>query len=163
MSALAAAAHQLPPDLTRGTAWEAARDADRVARFLAALGLEGRPGRPLPVPTGVLLALGAGVRLLAWESQGLTLHRDAGLPSALDVLRNAILALRTPGRLDPELPAAVLRLWAENFYWLGAEEFGADVLIDALDTGEGVAALAELLWAASGRAVTDRPDDQSEG
>src|SRR5438874_2475952 len=78
-----------PTELTRGVAWEAARDADRVVRFLTTLGLAGTPERPLFLPPNFLLALGAGLRLLAWEASGFTAHRDAGLPPAMDVIRDA--------------------------------------------------------------------------
>ena len=73
-------AHDFPPELTRGVALKAARDADRGAVFLRTLGLSGAPDRPLFLPPDFLLALGVGLRLLAWEANGFTAHRDAGLP-----------------------------------------------------------------------------------
>lgn len=89
-------------------------------------------------------------------------HRDAGLPPAVDIIRDTFRAVAEPDRQAPGLPVIVLRIWAEHFSWTAREEFGADVLIDALDSDDGVAALAEFLWAVQGRTPADRPSDMCE-
>src|SRR5262245_23659798 len=79
------AAHQsvpsddaLPSELEVAVAVHAARDADHVCRFLDRLGLPATPEKPRPMPAGFLLDLGAALRLLAWEVQGIFIHREAG-------------------------------------------------------------------------------------
>ena len=54
---------QYPPELIRFTADEAERDADEVAAFLAAARLAPPPGETRGFPPGILLNLGAVVRL----------------------------------------------------------------------------------------------------
>src|SRR5262245_66603975 len=81
---------QFPADLLQAVAQHAAADAERVVRFLDASGLRAtRPGTGVPsaLPTFFLMGLGAALRLLLWEEAGLHAHRDAGLPSAQEALR----------------------------------------------------------------------------
>src|SRR3954447_18062715 len=70
-----------PPDLIQAVARDAARDADRGGASRAAVGLPpaGRPPRdpPLGLPADLLLGLGAALRLLLWERQGIRAHREA--------------------------------------------------------------------------------------
>src|ERR1700730_3348789 len=71
-----------PPDLIHAAPRDAARDADRVAAFLDALGLAPAGRRPqdppLGLPADLLLGLGAALRLLLWERVGIRAHREAG-------------------------------------------------------------------------------------
>lgn len=144
--------HELPypHDLIRAVAVEADRDADRVITFLRALGLDASTGRPRHLPPAFLLAVGPGLRLLAWEANGYTAHTDAGLPDARTVLRDTFLAATTPERLDPRLPVGVLAVFVERFAWAAREALGADVMLGDLDPdGESAAeAVAEFLWTA---------------
>jgi hypothetical protein len=93
---------------------------------------------------------------------GFTIHRDAGLPPARDVIRDAFRSVTEPGRLDRSVPVTVLRLWVEQFSWCAREVFDAGVLVDALDSDDGVEALATFLWAARGRAPADHQADTNE-
>jgi hypothetical protein len=118
-----------PPDLVRAVVEEAAQDADRVVSFLRHLGLDCTPDRPRYLPSDLLLALAAGLRLHAWEASGYTAHTDAGLPPALTVIRDAITSGVEPGRLDPRLPLRVLAVSVERFAWAARAMFSEDNLL----------------------------------
>src|SRR5919107_152623 len=68
--------------LVEAVAREAARDAENVAEFLRELGFVPSADRPVRLPPAFLLHLGAALRLWTWESSGLRVHRDSGLPGA---------------------------------------------------------------------------------
>ena len=72
-----------PPELITGVAEQAARDADLTAHFLTAVGLAPAPGKVRRLPSEFLLELGAAMRLLAWEVDGLDLQVRAGETVAL--------------------------------------------------------------------------------
>ena len=146
----------LPDNLIRAVAREADRDADRVLAFLSALGLTPTPCRPIRLPREALLFLGAGLRLLAWEADGITAHRDAGLPPAREVVTAAVRALAAPAPLDPSLPVRVVRFHAEHFSWDAPVLLDADVLIGTLDEDLAAEAIAEYLWAARRPGSHDR-------
>jgi len=96
---------EYPAQLIQFVTDEAARDADEVAAFLAAAGLAPPPGETRGFPPGVLLDLGAVVRLRRWEAAGHTVHLDAGLPTtraALDQLIDALVEVAT----NPTAPRA---------------------------------------------------------
>src|SRR3954451_7437938 len=145
-----------PPDLIQAVARDAARDADRVGVFLDALG---RPpaGRrpqdpPLGLPADLLLGLGAALRLLLWEQQGIDAHRQAGLPPGRQALRDVFRA--ATGQADPEaagrartLPYRVLTLFVERFAWAGRPELGADLTLGPADEDALLEGLADFLWA----------------
>jgi hypothetical protein len=95
---------QFPPELIRYAAEEAERDATDMAAFLAEAGVVPEPGRPIGVAPGILLDLGAVARLRRWEAAGITVHREAGLPTARAALHRVIgmllarfVDLATPG------------------------------------------------------------------
>src|SRR3954462_9471169 len=70
-----------PPELIDRVAEQAARDADLTAHFLKAVGLVPRADEAGPLPADLLLELGAAMRLLAWEVDGVDLQ-EPGLPTA---------------------------------------------------------------------------------
>ena len=84
-----------PPELITRVAEQAARDADLTAHFLKAVGLAPPPGTVRRLPSEFLLELGAAMRLLAWEVDGLDLH-EPGLPTARDAILQVV-----PGRHSP--------------------------------------------------------------
>lgn len=144
----------IPPELLADVAERADADADRVVLFLQALGLAPAPGQTRALPAAFLLDLGAALRLLAWEAAGLDVHRQAGLPAALDAIRRAFA--EAPGYLlrDPTAPApypplfrAVLRLTADRLAWAGRRDLGADVVLGDPDEDALIEALAAFLWA----------------
>src|SRR5262249_37152956 len=51
-----------PAEMVRAVVVDAARDAERVGLFLDQLGLGATPQKPLPMPAGLLLRLGAALR-----------------------------------------------------------------------------------------------------
>src|SRR4051812_6170692 len=129
----------LPPDLTHAVARDAARDADRVGLSLGARGL----APPLPLPAAFLLGLGAALRLLLWEQQGLDAHRQAGLPPARQALRDVFRA--AAGQADPGTGTARRR---------GNARSGPGGVYDGRagrTSGTGGS------WAGSGRALASRP------
>jgi hypothetical protein len=135
----------LPADMVNAVTVDAARDADRVAIFLDALCQ--RATLLKPISRGFLLHLGAALRLLAWESQGFSFHRAAGLPEARQAIRDAFLSLHDPQADPTELCVAVLRLSVERFAWHGRRDLGADMALDDLTEDAALDALAEYLWA----------------
>lgn len=136
-----------PPEMICSVAINAQRDAEAVCSFLGELGLRGRPDKPLSLPADFLLTLGAGLRLLAWEARGITIHRTAGLPAAMEVIRGAFRSLHNPSQKDPCLPVRVLGLSVERLSWHARLTLGADVLLDDLDSDSAAEAIAEFLWA----------------
>ncbi len=136
---------EYPPELVRYTVDEATRDAADVAAFLAGAGLAPRPGRLVGLPPDILLDLGAVVRLRRWEAVGISVHRDAGLPTAGTALIQVIqalsaaatdhTALATAGRLG----RAVFGLTVTRFAWAGRTELGTDIVLDDGDDDAEVA------------------------
>lgn len=142
-----------PPELIQFATAEAGRDADHVAAFLAAAGLAPRPGETRGFPPGVLLDLGAVVRLRRWEAAGFSVHVEAGLPTArtaLDHVINTLVAaaanraaLATAGALARSVfEVAVIR-----FAWGARPILGTDIALDVDDEDALVEALAQFVWA----------------
>jgi hypothetical protein len=142
----------LPPDLIRAVAQEGARDAVRVAHFLDALAQtpagQSLGQRPVRLPADFLLGLGAALRLLLWERNGIRVHLDAGLPPARDALRDVFRSV-----IDPEvaartatLPSRVSALFVDRFAWTGRLELEADVTLGEAQEEALLDALAEFLW-----------------
>jgi hypothetical protein len=102
--------------------------------------------------------------MLAWEAQGFIAHRNAGLPGGREVVLGAFRWLAEPGRVDPSLPVRVLSILVNRFSWAARAELDSDVLLDGLDSDDGVAAVAEFLWAARHRRTPEqsaqRPEDR---
>src|SRR5262245_10583053 len=85
-----------PGEMVNAVAVDAARDAERVRRFLRLLGLDPAREKLRPIPREFLLHLGAALRLLAWEIKGFFFHREAGLPEARQAIDDAFLLLTSP-------------------------------------------------------------------
>jgi hypothetical protein len=130
-----------------------------VSTFLDAVGLapagQGAQDRPLRLPEDFLLGLGAALRLLLWEQQGIHVHLDQGFPPArqalLDVFRTAT------GQAEPEtvacvrsLAARVMVLSIEHLAWNGRVELDADIVLGEADQEMLLEALADYLWAHRG-------------
>jgi hypothetical protein len=144
------------PDLIRAVAQDAARDAELVGTFLGEIGLapagQASQDPPLRLPADFLLGLGAALRLLFWEQQGIHVHLDHRFPPArqalLDVLRTAT------GHAEPEalervrsLAYRVMVLSIEHLAWNGRVELDADVVLGEADQEALLEALADYLWA----------------
>jgi hypothetical protein len=143
--------HDFPSEMVAAVAVDADRDADRVISFLGHLGLRATPEKPLPMPAGFLLHLGAALRLLEWEARGIFVHREAGLPEARQAIRDAFQSLTEPDADPTKLCVAVLRLCVERFAWSGLPELGADVALDEAQEDALLEALADFLWAQRSR------------
>jgi hypothetical protein len=141
-----------PPELITRVVEQAVSDADLTAHILTLVGLGPPPGEVRRLPATFLLELGAACRLLAWEVAGLTLHRQAGLPSAQDAFRDAFLddaaRLADPSAPDPgpSLTRDVLALTIDRLAWAGPAYFRAEVLLDTPDEDALVEAMARFLW-----------------
>ena len=143
----------IPTELIEAIARDAARDADRVSRFLDALSVT-PPGRWLAeksvkLPGDFLLALGAALRLVFWEQQKLTAHREAGLPAAREALRDVLLAVTVPeaaARIR-DLVARVLAFTVERFAWNAGAKLGVDVVLGEAKEDPLLDAVADFLWA----------------
>src|SRR5689334_13521846 len=99
----------LPAELVDATVIEAAREADRVALFLHELGLLSRSDRTVGLPPAFLLHLGAALRLLVWEANGLRVHRDQGLPRAEQAIIDAFGTLTHESGAEGPHPAELPR------------------------------------------------------
>ena len=147
---------EVPADLFSAFARDAADDADRVGHFLQAVGLipeqHGQTEAPVRLPMDQLLGLAAGLRLYAWEQNGLRIHREAGLPSAREVILKVLRsgasmagpATTNDGKL---LWASVMALFMERFAWSGRADLGADILLGDAEDDTFIEALADFLWA----------------
>lgn len=143
---------EYPAELVRFAADEAGRDADDVADLLAAAGLAPPPGETRGFPPGVLLDLGAVVRLRRWAA-GYAVHVGAGLPTARAALYHVIRTLADAAADRAALAAggalgrAAFDLTVTRFAWAARTELGSDVVLDASGEDALVEALAQLLWA----------------
>lgn len=144
---------EYPAELIRFATDEAGRDAAEVAVFLAAAGLAPPPGGTRDLPPGVLLDLGAVVRLRRWEAAGYAPHVEAGLPTASEALNHVINALIGAAKNRAALGTAgalgrtVFDLAVARFAWTARPDLGADVVLHAVDEDALVEALAQFLWA----------------
>jgi len=106
-----------PPELIARVAEQAARDADLTGYFLKGVGLAPPAGTNRLLPRDFLLELGAAMRLLAWEVEGLELH-ESGLPTAqdaiLEVFQDATRRLHDPSAPAPSRAQAVFRLTVDR-------------------------------------------------
>ncbi len=151
-----------PPELITRVAEQAARDADLTAHFLTAVGLAPPPGKVRRLPSEFLLELGAAMRLLAWEVEGLDLH-ESHLPSARDAIlqsfRDSTRRMHDPASPAPCLGRSVFRLTVERLAWAGPRDLHAEILLDIPDEDALVEAMARFLW---DRRAAPPADDGSE-
>jgi hypothetical protein len=143
---------EYPAELIKYAADEAERDAEDVAAFLGAAGLAPPSGETRGFPPGVLLDLGAVVRLRRWEAAGHAVHIEAGLPTAgaaLNHLINTLVAVTTNPtalRVAGQLSRAVFDLTVTRFAWTARSELGSDIVLHADDEEMLVDAVARFLW-----------------
>jgi hypothetical protein len=151
---------EYPADLVRYAADEAARDADAVIALLTAAGLAPRPGETRGVPPGLLLDLGAAVRLNRWEAGGHEVHTQSGLPSAGAALVHLLHALESASTaggtraVSGRLAREVFDLAVTRFAWAARPDLGADIELAPADEDALVEAMAHLLWACRHTAPT---------
>lgn len=144
--------NEYPAELVRYAADEAARDADAVIALLTAAGLAPRPGETRGFPPGLLLDLGAAVRLKRWEAGGHEVHTQSGLPSAsaaLVHLLHALAAAPTAGDArgrGGRLAREVFDLAVTRFAWAARPDLGVDIELSPADEDALVEAMAHLLW-----------------
>lgn len=150
---LAATLSAFPPELISRVVEQAAQDAALVPPFLKAFGIVSAEGKPLSLPADFLREFAAATRLCVWEQQGLTLHQEAGLPSAGHAFQR-VFREATARELDPLAPAptsslslAVLKLTIESLAWAGPLYLNAEILLGMPDEDTLVEAMARLLWA----------------
>src|SRR4051794_12429450 len=138
-----------PPELVARVAEQAARDADLTAHFLNGVGLGPLPGTTRPLPSDLLLELGAAMRLLAWEVDGLELH-ESGLPTARDAILQAFQGaerrIHDPSSPAPGLCRSVFRITGERLAWVGPRDLHAEILLGIPDEDDLVEAMARFLW-----------------
>ena len=133
-----------PAEMVAAVAFEADRQAEMVAQFLAALDPGAAP-KNMMTPR-FLLHLGAALRLLNWEAQGFYFHRAAGLPDADRAMRDATCSLKDSVTDPTELCVAALRLSIEKFAWNGPRELGIDVAVEEAQEDVLLEVLAHFLW-----------------
>jgi len=137
-----------PPELVARVAGQAARDADLTADFLRGVGLAPlvEAGR---LPAGLLLQLGAAMRLMAFEAEGLDPTRH-GMPSAeeaiLGAFRDATRRLDDPSTPPATVGRDVFLFSVARLAWAGPREMHAEVLLDVPDEDTLVEAMARFLW-----------------
>lgn len=140
---------EFPHDLVAYVADQAERDACCVAEYLNGLRSSGEETR---WTAEALLDLGAALRLRAWEEDGLTVHREAGLPSAAEAIGSVYRRGTTSGEeyspLAPDVPLsfAVVDLSVGSFAWTGSTYVQAEILLGVPDESELVDAMARFLW-----------------
>jgi hypothetical protein len=108
------------------------------------------------MPVNFLLHIGVAMRLCAWEAQGFSFHRDAGLPAAKEALRHALCS---PDADPSDLGQRVTCVSLENIAWCGLTQLRAEIALDTIDDESAFDALAEFLWSSrnNGRSSTDHP------
>lgn len=137
---------RFPAELLDAVRDEAEASADRVAAFLHAAGW--RPGQRLRCSEEGLLALDAALRLLDWETRGITAHRAAGLPDAASALNAAVEAIlgRADANSSRRTGVALLAVFAERMAWGAGRELAAQVELGEADDEALVEALANLIY-----------------
>ena len=141
-----------PAELIQFVNDEMTRDAEELVALFAEVGLAPPPGETRGFNPGILLDLGAYVRLRRWEAAGHTVHTEAGLPSANTAL-GFICDLLCAANVDPaelsragRLYSVVHDLTVSRFAWAARQELGADVVLNIIDEDTVVEALAQFLW-----------------
>ncbi len=128
---------------------QAAYDAGLTAHALAVVGLASPPGKTRSLPREFLLELGAALRLMVWELDGLDLQ-ELGLPTAQDAITGAFLGavqqIRDPSYPASSLSRTVLEITIERFAWAGPRELQAEIMFETPDEDALVEAMARLLW-----------------
>ena len=148
---------EYPSELIQFVADGASQDAADVAELLTRAGVAPGPDRTIGIPPGILLDLGAVVRLRRWEKAGIYAHLEEGLLSASAAFRSVIDMLTTAGEepnslaLAGGLASRVLGVRVLRFSWAGPSELDAEILLDTPTEEDFIDILAKFLWANCGR------------
>jgi len=119
-----------------------------VDAVYAATGIDRATVKSCLFSVGFLLELAAVVQLRLWEDTGLTIHIDAGLPTA-DAACKELERRSKAGDADfagIDLWRNVNRVWTRHCAWHGEEILGAEILLTEIDADVLVDALADFLW-----------------
>jgi hypothetical protein len=147
-----------PYEFLAGVRRQAQMDAKMVIYFLEALANEypelGWQKKKPSIPMSVVVGLGAALRMWLWEDHGIQIHREAGLPSAVEAVKDVFRSPMDSGAAarTAELPARVMALFGERLAWEAPP--GTPVLLGDIDDDD-VDAVADFLW-------RHRHDDLSE-
>lgn len=98
---------------------------------------------------GNFLDLSAYLQLVAWESAGLTIHVDAGLPSAEAAARQVAMRMRQGGATAPEstLSNQVLGFLFTHCAWQGMEILSSDIALKMDPEDDSLLdVIANLVW-----------------
>jgi hypothetical protein len=145
------AVESIEPPILQALRDLAESDAGAVADFLRTLGLLGRKSsraKLLFLPAETLHAIGIALRLRTWELNGVTVHVDAGLPSASQLfafIRQFLSGLELQVVVD-RLSACLVLIYHDNFAWAGIGELGADVQLITSDEETLVDQMAQFIW-----------------
>lgn len=150
----AGSGREYPAELVQFATAEAERDAVDVVVFLTRAGLAPLPSQTRGFPLGILLDLGAVVRLRRWEAAGYAVHMDAGLPSARAALDRVIDTLVTAATTKTPttvlgagaLARSVFEVTVTRFAWGARPVLGTDIALDANDEDTLVEVMAQFLW-----------------
>lgn len=102
------------------------------------------------LPDEFLLGVMLSVRLARWESAGITVQREAGLPDSRELIAHVARLFSGPElqRYVRDLSQRARQLFYERFAWRGHRELGApDIELVVPDDDALLRALADFLWA----------------
>ena len=102
-------------------------------------------------PAGFLLEFGSVLQIGYWESQGISAHIEARLPSYADASRQlADRARKGPAEFTGDdtapLHKAVVRFWIDKFAWEGQTLLQTDVVVGDVDEDRFLDLAAEFCW-----------------
>jgi hypothetical protein len=151
---LAQALSHISPDIVDALWRETERHARRVVVFLAEFLKALPPTVPATTwafPPSFLLDLCTGLCLLYWEDCGVTVHRDAGLPSATQLIHEAFAGLRLREDANRwshavQLFHDVMGLFVEHIAWHGHAELGGEFVLGQVNEDALVDVLARFAW-----------------
>jgi hypothetical protein len=143
----------LPRSLVAATKRDAESDADAVAAVLEKLGFPAPTAGQAPqlLPRSFLLALGVACRLARWEVQRIRIHLDAGLPSAIALMRGVLDAAYRADAPAMNRAAAlwtdVLALSSRRLAWDAVPVLAANVVLGDIPQEDALLdALASFAW-----------------
>lgn len=138
---------QLPADLLRAFVTSADRDADDLAAFIRRS--EELVGKTLTGFTSpMLLGMGLFARFRRWESQGIRVHIEAGLPSA-EQMYGSLVDIQSHPNLEAFVTATCQQansVFYKNFVWMAASDGSVELALSAaVDEDRLLDAVAEFL------------------
>jgi hypothetical protein len=153
-ASLEEALKHIHPDRAAALCSEAERVACRAALFLDEIFKQLNPTVPAAqriFPRSFLLNLCTGVWLLYWEDHGISIHVEAGLPPAMQVLSETFAGFRPNDDADRwsravQLAYNVTWLFAEHIAWHGHAEVGGEFVVGEVNEDVLLESLAQLLW-----------------